>query len=79
MSKSPNSGKGVNNIRTLATSTRSCYFIHGGDMLKRVADWLEKISAGSMLIGLYQGNNYAVLFGFFLIIVALYLEWRIKQ
>ena len=34
-------------------------------MLKRVADWLEKISAGSMLIGLYQGNNYAVLFGFF--------------
>ena len=48
-------------------------------MLKRIADWLEKISAGSMLIGLYQGNNYTVLFGFFLIVVALYLEWRIRQ
>ena len=48
-------------------------------MMKRVADWLEKISAGSMLVGLYQGNNYAVIFGFCLIIIALYLEWRIRS
>jgi hypothetical protein len=48
-------------------------------MLKRIADWLEKISAGSMLIGLYQGNNYAIFFGFLLVLVALVIEWRMQK
>jgi hypothetical protein len=48
-------------------------------MVKRVTDWLEKISAGSMLIGLYQGSNYAIILGFVLIFVALTFEWRIKK
>jgi hypothetical protein len=48
-------------------------------MLKRVADWLEKISAGSMLIGLYQDSDYAAIFGFLMIVVALTLEWRIQR
>ena len=33
------------------------------DMFKRVADWLEKISAGSMLVGLFQTNFYAITIG----------------
>ena len=32
-------------------------------MLKRVADWMEKISAGSLLVGLYQDEFYAVAIG----------------
>lgn len=42
-------------------------------MKKRIADWLEKISAGSMLIGLYQGNTFATCFGLLVICAALYL------
>jgi hypothetical protein len=52
-------------------------------MVKRLTDWLEKISAGSMagsmLIGLYQGSNYAIILGFALIFVALTFEWRTKK
>ncbi len=33
--------------------------------MKRIADWLEKISAGSILIGLYQNNMWAITIGFF--------------
>jgi hypothetical protein len=58
---------------------RGGYPATGGGMLKRIADWLEKISAGSMLIGLYQGNNYAICFGFLLVLVALTIEWRIQK
>jgi hypothetical protein len=32
-------------------------------MIKRVADLLEKIAAGSFLIGLFQGQNLALVFG----------------
>ena len=31
--------------------------------MKRIADWLEKISAGSLLIGLYQNNLCAIAIG----------------
>ena len=31
--------------------------------MKRIADWLEKISAGSILIGLYQNNLWAIAIG----------------
>ena len=31
--------------------------------MKRIADWLEKISAGSMLIGLYQNSLWAIAIG----------------
>jgi hypothetical protein len=65
-------GRGI----SFAKGRGSGYLFH---MLKRIADWLEKISAGSMLIGLYQGNNYAILFGFLLVFVSLVLEWRMKK
>ncbi|MDR2574585.1 MAG: hypothetical protein LBC94_09660, partial [Desulfovibrio sp.] len=54
------------------------YFLPGGDMVKRIADWLEKISAGSMLIGLYQGNAVATLFGLALFCVVLVLQRRLS-
>lgn len=31
-------------------------YARGEAKMKRIADWLEKISAGSILIGLYQNN-----------------------
>jgi hypothetical protein len=64
---------------SVAKGGGGCYLLTGGGMLKRVADWLEKMSAGSMLIGLYQGDNYATIFGFCLIVTALFLEWRMKK
>lgn len=37
------------------------------DRKKRIADWLEKMSAGATLIGIFQNNTYATLpgLGFF--------------
>jgi len=45
-------------------------------VLKRIADWLEKISAGSMLIGLFQGNFYAAAIGALALLAVLYLQWK---
>lgn len=45
-------------------------------MVKRIADWLEKMSAGAMLIGAFQDKIEAVIFGAVLIVVSLYLTWR---
>jgi hypothetical protein len=47
-------------------------------ILKRIADWLEKISAGSMLIGLYQGNDFAIIFGLSLFGTILLIQRRVK-
>ena len=46
--------------------------------MKRVADWLEKISAGSMLIGLYKDNGWALVIGIGALIGCLYLTRRQK-
>jgi hypothetical protein len=48
-------------------------------ILKRIADWLEKVSAGSMLIGLYQGSDFATLFGLALFGTVLVIQRRLKQ
>jgi hypothetical protein len=32
-------------------------------MIKRMADFLEKMAVGSFLIGLFQGQNMAVILG----------------
>ena len=47
-------------------------------MLKRIVDWAEKISAGSMLIGIFQDRPGAVIFGLIVFILALRLEGSIK-
>ena len=47
-------------------------------MLKRGADWLEKISAGSMLIGIFQGDLIATVFGLLTFCGSLYLQWGKK-
>ena len=48
-------------------------------MLKRIADWLEKISAGSMLIGLYQENAVAILFGLLLFVAIVIIQRRLQS
>jgi hypothetical protein len=60
----------------LAIQGHSCYLCTGGDMTKLVTGWLEKFSVGSMLIGFYQGNAYAVLLGAFSLIAAIYFTRR---
>ena len=45
-------------------------------MEKRVADWLEKISAGSALIGLYKDNPYALAMSFLCLIACFYIHER---
>lgn len=45
-------------------------------MTRRIADWLEKISAGSVLIGLYQDNMWAFAIGFGTIAASLYMSRR---
>jgi len=47
-------------------------------MLKRISDWLEKISAGSMLIGLFQGKVYAIALGLLVFFIVLYIQRRQK-
>ena len=43
-------------------------------MVKRIVDWSEKISAGSMLIGIFQDRPGAVIFGLIIFVLALKLE-----
>ena len=47
-------------------------------MIKFIVGWLEKFSVGSLLVGFYQGNAYAVCLGGITFIVAMYLQWRSK-
>ncbi len=47
-------------------------------MIKGIADWLEKISAGSMLIGLWKDNTDALWLGIVLIVGASLIRWRLR-
>ena len=44
--------------------------------MKRIADWLEKISAGSILIGLYQNNLWAIAIGLGTLAGSVYISRR---
>ena len=46
--------------------------------MKRIADWLEKISAGSMLIGLYQNNLWAISIGVGTLAGSIYMTRRLQ-
>lgn len=46
--------------------------------MKRVSDWLEKISAGSILIGLFQDSLAAIFIGIITLAASLYLDRRSK-
>ena len=46
-------------------------------MIKRIADILEKFAVGSLLVGLYQGNEIAVFLALICIIACLILTRRI--
>jgi hypothetical protein len=48
-------------------------------MIKRTADWLEKTSAGAFLIGLFQENNLAIIFGLGAFILSGVLTWLIDR
>ena len=41
--------------------------------MKRIADWLEKISAGAMLIGLFQNNLWAVAIGTVIVCIGAFI------
>ena len=45
-------------------------------MIKRIADWLEKMSAGSMLVGMFQNSTYAIAVGLVSISICLYITRR---
>ncbi|SDF69305.1 hypothetical protein SAMN05192586_110106 [Desulfovibrio legallii] len=42
-------------------------------MVKRLADWLEKMSVASMAVGLFQGVGYGVFLGLACFAASLYL------
>jgi len=44
-------------------------------MIKRMADLVEKVAAGSFLIGMYQGKNVAIALGLWLFTASLLLTW----
>ena len=48
-------------------------------MLKRIADWMEKFSAGSMLIGVFQINFYAITLGVIALGVVLGLQRYLQR
>ena len=48
-------------------------------MIKRLADILEKIAAGSFLIGLFQGQNVALVFGLLAFTVSMVLTRVIER
>ena len=45
--------------------------------MKRIADWLEKISAGAMLIGLFQNNLWAIAIGIGALAGSIYMTRRL--
>lgn len=47
-------------------------------LLKKFADIFEKFGIGSLLIGLYQLNGYAVILGLISVGACLYITWRFK-
>ena len=49
------------------------YFFGGGDMLKRTADWLEKMSVAAMAVGIFQGQSVGVFLGLGCFVASLYL------
>ena len=46
-------------------------------MLKRNADWLEKMSVGCFIVGLFQGQSIGLVFGFAFYAGSLYLTHKI--
>ena len=48
-------------------------------MIKRMADLLEKVAAGSFLIGLYQGNDKAIALGLWALGVCMVLTWILER
>jgi hypothetical protein len=41
---------------TIARGRIRCYLWSGGGMLKRIADWLEKVSVAAFAVGIFQGQ-----------------------
>lgn len=59
----------------------SGYVLGGGEMLKRTADWMEKFSVGSFLVGVYQSSTsgrgiFALTLGIATYAVSIYLTRR---
>jgi hypothetical protein len=48
-------------------------------MIKRVADFSEKIAAGSFLIGLFQDQTLAVVLGLLTFAISLALTWGLER
>lgn len=46
-------------------------------MVKRVADWLEKMSVASMAVGVFQEQLFGIILGFACFLGSLYLTKRI--
>lgn len=46
-------------------------------MKKRIADWLEKVSAGAALLGLFQGRPGALLTAAICLILSIYISRRL--
>ena len=42
-------------------------------MLRRTADWLEKMSVSAMAVGLFQGNDYGIAPGVACFLGSLYI------
>ena len=51
----------------------SVYLVGEVTMVKRLADWLEKMSVASMAVGLFQGVGYGVFLGLACFAASLYL------
>lgn len=49
-------------------------------MIKRIADWLEKISAGAMLIGLFkEGGTQITILGICILVASIYVTSLSKK
>jgi len=48
-------------------------------MVKRIADWLEKMSVGFIIGSFFNGSGLAVTFGLVAAIISFYLTWREQQ
>lgn len=48
-------------------------------MLKRIADWLEKLSVAALAVGLFQGKTTAVIMGILALAGCLWLTKQGRQ
>ena len=48
-------------------------------MIKRIADWLEKMSIAAFAVGIFQSRTLGVIIGVISLIISLWISYRLEN